>query len=220
MQKVSSTMQTGAGWIWKPSSRLKKNGTRLLYLPLLLLLTPEETRKERKGKERKKRLPLEKHPSFPTWRAIGNTVKVHSCQQAVVSWVITLTLDLTHTLCTSESWYMDVSIHKLSTKQMYSVLSMPDTAHTRRGNIIYVQTTHTNTEHATADLKRLTTLEVRFALFSALFSAITSLSTRLSLCVRLPSVSFIPSNLRSLCLWYATTVFLISSKEFWRYRIS
>lgn len=93
---------------------------------------------------------------------------------------------------------MDLSRH--STKQMYSLLSMPDTAHTRRGDIIYVQTIHTNIEHATADLKRLTMLEVRFALFSALLSATTSLSTRLSLCVRLLSVSFIPSNLRSLCL--------------------
>lgn len=128
-----------------------------------------------------------------------------------------LTLDLTplntHTLCTSESYYMDLSRHKLSTRQMCSLLSMPDYCSQRTGNIIYVQTTHTNTEHATAELRRLTTMEVRFARFSALLSATTSLSIRLSLCVRLLSVSFIPSNLRSLCLWYPITVLLSSSKE-------
>lgn len=77
-----------------------------------------------------------------------------------------------------------------------------------------------NTQHITKDLKRLTMLKDRFACFSTLLIATRSLSTKLTLWVRLLTVSFIPLSLRSFCLWYPTRALFTSSKELWRYRIS
>ena len=63
-------------------------------------------------------------------------------------------------------------------------------------------------------------LKDRFARFSTLLIATRSLSIKLTLWVRLLTVSFIPSSLRSFSLWYPTRALFTSSKKLWRYRIS
>lgn len=73
--------------------------------------------------------------------------------------------------------------------------------------------------HVTKDLKRFMMLTDRFACFSILLIATKSLSTKSTLWVRLLTVSFIPWNLRSFCLWYPTRALFTSSKELWRYGI-
>lgn len=93
---------------------------------------------------------------------------------------------------------------------MCSLSNMPEDCVLKRWwNVSHVQTkdTATQTRHKKSEKIYDADTQVR------LLIATKSLSTKLTLWVRLPTVSFIHSNLRSFCLWYPTRALFTSSKE-------